>query len=40
VEKARAGALKHREQDRPVSVEEVETALNDLRRLTEGGIHA
>jgi fumarate hydratase class II len=40
VEKARAGVLKHREQDRPVSVEEVETALNDLRRLTEGGIHA
>ncbi|MBI4731521.1 MAG: aspartate ammonia-lyase [Chloroflexi bacterium] len=40
VEKARAGSLKHREQDRLVTVEEVESALNDLRRLTEGGIHA
>jgi fumarate hydratase, class II len=38
VEKARAGALKHRDQDRPVSVEEIESALNDLRKLTEGGI--
>ena len=38
VEKARAGLLKHRDQDRPVTVEEVETALNDLRKLTEGGI--
>ncbi len=40
VEKARAGTLKHRQQDRPVTVEEVETALNDLRKLTEGGIHS
>jgi fumarate hydratase class II len=39
LEKARAGGLHHREQDRPVTVEEVEAALNDLRRLTEGGIH-
>jgi fumarate hydratase class II len=38
IEKARAGALKHRDQDRPVTVEEIEAALNDLRRLTEGGI--
>ena len=38
VEKAKAGALKHRDQDRPVTVEEVESALDDLRRLTEGGI--
>ncbi len=38
VEKAAAGALKHRDQDRPVSVAEVEDALNDLRKLTEGGI--
>jgi len=30
--------LKHRDQDRPVTVEEIEAALNDLRRLTEGGI--
>lgn len=40
VEKARAGLLKHREQDRTVTVEEVESALNDLRKLTEGGIHS
>jgi fumarate hydratase class II len=38
VEKARVGALKHRDQDRPVTVEEIEAVLNDLRRLTEGGI--
>ncbi len=40
VEKARLGLLKHREQDRLVTVKEVESALNDLRKLTEGGIHA
>ena len=38
LEKARAGALKRRDQDTLVSAEEIETALNDLRRLTEGGI--
>jgi fumarate hydratase class II len=38
VEKARAGALKHRDNDNPVSVEEIEHALNDMRRLTESGI--
>jgi len=38
VEKARAGALKHRDEDRPVTVQEIESALSDLRRLTEGGI--
>ncbi|MGA2491177.1 MAG: aspartate ammonia-lyase [Anaerolineales bacterium] len=38
VEKARSGALKHRDQDRPVTVEEIESALSDLRKLTEGGI--
>ena len=38
VEKAAAGALKHRDQDRPVTVAEVESALDDLRKLTEGGI--
>ena len=38
VEKARAGALKHRDEDRPVTAEEIESALSDLRRLTEGGI--
>jgi fumarate hydratase, class II len=39
VEKAKAGTLKHRDQNRPVTVDEIETALNDLRGLTEGGIH-
>ena len=38
VEKARAGKLKHRDEDRPVSAEEIESALSDLRKLTEGGI--
>jgi fumarate hydratase class II len=38
VEKARAGLLKHRDQERLVTVEEIEAALNDLRKLTEGGI--
>jgi aspartate ammonia-lyase len=38
VEKARRGALKHRDEDRLVTVGEIESALDDLRRLTEGGI--
>ncbi len=38
VEKARQGALKHRDQDTPVGVDEIEAALLDLRKLTEGGI--
>ena len=38
MEKAKAGALKHRDEDRPVTVDEIEFALNDLRKLTEGGI--
>jgi fumarate hydratase class II len=38
VEKARAGELRHRDQARAVSVEEIEAALSDMRRLTEGGI--
>ncbi len=38
VEKARTGALKHRDENRPVTVEEIESALSDLRKLTEGGI--
>lgn len=38
VEKAKAGMLKHRDQEAPVTVEEIDTALGDLRRLTEGGI--
>ena len=38
VEKARAGELDHVSEDRPVTVEEIESALSDLRKLTEGGI--
>jgi fumarate hydratase class II len=38
LEKARAGLLRHREQDRAVSAEEIEAALDNLRKLTEGGI--
>ena len=38
IERANAGMLKHRDEDRPVNVEEIEAALSDLRRLTEGGI--
>jgi fumarate hydratase class II len=38
IEKARAGSLKHRDNDSPVSAEEIEHALNDMRRLTESGI--
>lgn len=38
VEKATAGELRHRDGERLVTVQEVETALSDLRRLTEGGI--
>jgi fumarate hydratase class II len=38
VERARAGQLKHRDEDRPVSEAEVSAALSDLRKLTEGGI--
>lgn len=38
IERANAGMLKHRDEDRTVSVEEIESALSDLRKLTEGGI--
>ncbi len=38
IEKAKAGELQHRDQERSVSVAEVRTALGDLRRLTDGGI--
>jgi fumarate hydratase, class II len=38
VERARAGQLKHRDEDRTVSAEEILAALSDLRKLTEGGI--
>ena len=38
VEKTKAGALKHRDNDRPVRMDEVEDVLGNLRGLTEGGI--
>ena len=38
VEKAQAGELRHSTEDRNVSAAEVEEALGDMRRLTEGGI--
>jgi fumarate hydratase class II len=38
LEKAAAGKLRHRDEDRPVTVQEVEIALGNMRRLTEGGI--
>lgn len=37
-EKAQAGELTHREQDRVLGPEEIEAALQDLRKMTEGGI--
>jgi aspartate ammonia-lyase len=38
VEKARKGELHHRDSSQPVAPEEIESALSDLRKLTEGGI--
>jgi len=38
IEKAKAGTLKHRDEDRPVTADEIESALGDLRKLTDGGI--
>lgn len=39
LEKASAGLLIHRTENRPVTPQEIEAALLDLRQLTEGGIH-
>jgi fumarate hydratase class II len=38
LEKAREGSLMHRDGSRPVTAEEIDVALGDVRRLTEGGI--
>jgi fumarate hydratase class II len=38
IEKAQAGLLKHRDDESPVSAEEIEHALSDMRHLTESGI--
>jgi len=40
LEQAGAGKLLHRTEGRPVTPQEVQAALKDLRRLTEGGIQA
>jgi fumarate hydratase class II len=37
-QKTKEGTLKHRDHDRPVTLEEVGEILGNLRRLTEGGI--
>jgi fumarate hydratase class II len=39
MEKAAAGALRHRDEARDVRPEEIQAALSDMRRLTEGGIY-
>ena len=38
LKEAKSGSLIHVKEDRPVKPEEIESALNDLRRLTEGGL--
>ena len=38
IEKAAKGLLKHQNEDRLVKPDEIEAAMNDLRRMTEGGI--
>jgi fumarate hydratase class II len=38
LERVKTGELKHRDEDRSVSVDEIESALSDLRKLTDGGI--
>ena len=37
-ERIAKGALKHKDEDRPISLAEVDSVLGDLRKLTEGGI--
>jgi fumarate hydratase, class II len=36
--KATSGELRHRDEDRPVTSAEIEAALGDMRKLTQGGI--
>lgn len=38
IEKAASGTLRHRDEDREITREEIESALANLHRLTEGGI--
>jgi fumarate hydratase class II len=39
LEKIQAGELTHKDNGRPVSIEEIDAILGDVRSLTEGGIH-
>jgi fumarate hydratase class II len=38
LKQAESGKLKHRDEDRPVTADEIKAALSDLRKLTDGGI--
>ncbi len=38
MEKTKVGTLKHRDDDHPVTMDEIDEVLGNLRRLTEGGI--
>ena len=38
-ERIDAGQLQHRDEDRLITIKEVDRTLGDLRKLTEGGIH-
>jgi fumarate hydratase class II len=38
IEKAKAGELRHRDEERPVTVDEIESVLSNLSKLTEGGL--
>jgi fumarate hydratase class II len=38
LEKVQQGTLRHRDEDRPVTADEIKNALGDLRKLTEPGI--
>ncbi len=38
LEAIQKGALKHKDQGRPVTIEEIDAMLGDVRRMTEGGI--
>jgi len=38
MDKTKTGTLKHRDDDHPVTMDEIEEVLGNLRRLTEGGI--
>ena len=39
LERIRAGELVHKDTGRPVTIEEIDAILGDIRKLTDGGIH-